>query len=171
VPLDEFQSIENHDSDRYELFENTKMPDVIVMDPPLSCQDKMSKEELLEIFELIVGLAEIENVFIFVWTEHITMETITKAAAKAQLDYCDCIAVELVTEKTGEVEDEIDASRMVLLYKSCQTLKREMFAQQRAVDVGLGIVRKCGKKKSRGRLGIAASSTRSCRKIMATNWR
>jgi hypothetical protein len=66
--------------------------------------------------------------------------------------------VELVSVKTTEVEiisdngDEIGSSRMVLLYKTCKSLKREMFAQQRTVDVGMGIVRPNGK--SRGRWGM-----------------
>lgn len=63
-----------------------------------------------------------------------------------------------MNEKTTEAEivsdsgHGIGSSRTVLLYKTCKSLTRKKFAQQRAVDTGMGVARPSVK--SRGRRGM-----------------
>jgi hypothetical protein len=134
------------------------LPDVIVLDPPLATVDPLSDEELLAIFRLIPVIAGTENVFVFVWTEPTNLSKTMQTACAAGLAYCDCICAELFDEHMREArivaEDgtDIGSARMILLFKTCKDLKREMFAQQRTADVGVGQVRRSGK--SRGRWGM-----------------
>jgi hypothetical protein len=135
--------------------EDFPKPDAVVLDPPIDVDDEKAVDTLTAIFELFVAKSNNENTFLFVWTDGGSMLTVRQAYVRANLGWCDMIATELVDELAVPMPCGIgggDRSRSVIILRTLRELKRETFAQQRAVDCGVGIARRGGK--SRGRLGL-----------------
>jgi hypothetical protein len=130
-------------------------PRAVVIDPPLDTSDALTIDELTSIFRLFSEMSEEGNVFIFVWVDPWNLSIIRKASLRSQLEWCDSICAELVSETTQPISitsDSTQTSRMIVLLRTVRELKRGSFAQQRSLDAGIGIARRNGK--SRGRFGM-----------------